>query len=72
MATDANDTAPDSLLTIPEVADELGYHRQSIYRWIRAGDLPASRLTPSSHWRVKRSDLDAFIRSAETTLDPVA
>lgn len=41
-----------------EAADELGVHYMTVYRHVRTGRLPATRL--ASGWSVSRRDLDAY------------
>ncbi len=48
-----------ALLTLHEVADELGVHYMTVYRYVRLGYLPAEK--EGGSWRVQREDLDAFI-----------
>ena len=48
-------------LTPREVAEELGMHRDSIYNFIRSGELRAFKLGESL--RISRNDLDEFITS---------
>jgi excisionase family DNA binding protein len=49
------------LLEVHEVAYQLRCSQETVRRLIRSGKLPAARL--GSHFRVKQSDLDAFIDS---------
>ncbi|CAN5243240.1 hypothetical protein BH24CHL7_BH24CHL7_02080 [soil metagenome] len=44
-------------LTVPEVAHLLGRSEQLVRRWIRAGDLPAERMTdqPGNPWAIPMS-----------------
>ena len=46
-------------LTLHEVADELGVHYMTVYRYVRLGYLPAEK--EGGSWRVRREDLDEFI-----------
>lgn len=46
-------------LTPDEVASELGLHRESVYRLLRAGVLPGYK-AGLRHWRTTRADLDVF------------
>ena len=48
----------DRLLTIEEVAEILRVHTRTVTRYIEAGRLKASKL---GVWRIKQSDLDAFL-----------
>ena len=51
------DTKTD--LTLHEVADELGVHYMTAYRYVRIGVLPARKAGRT--WRVSRDDLDAYL-----------
>ena len=53
-------TAPEPLLTIADVADLLQFSTKSIWRWIKTGDLAASKL--GGQWRVHPRDLELFRR----------
>jgi excisionase family DNA binding protein len=50
-------------LTLQQVADELGVHYMTAYRYVRLGMLPAEREGRS--WVVQRSDLDEFQSPAQ-------
>jgi excisionase family DNA binding protein len=43
-----------------EVADELGLHYMTVYKYVRTGRLVASR--DGHEWSVRRADLDRFVR----------
>lgn len=46
------------VLTLHQVADELGVHYMTAYRYVRLGMLPAHR--EGREWRVRRDDLEAM------------
>ena len=48
----------EELLTIRQVAQELGIHRQTVYQAIRRGNLPA--VTVLEHVAVRRADVEAY------------
>lgn len=50
---------PADALDLDEVAEEVGVHYQTVYRWVRAGKLPADVV--DGRYRVMRHDLAAFI-----------
>jgi len=50
-------------LTLHEVADELGVHYMTVYRYVRLGYLEAHK--EGGSWRVSRHDLDAFLAKPE-------
>ena len=55
----ATDSRP--LLTVRQVADYLGFGRDTVYRLIRNGDLRA--VTVASELRVRPADLDAYLEA---------
>ncbi len=48
------------ILTVEEVAAELKVRRETILRYVHAGELKAARL--GRVYRVRREDLDAFLQ----------
>jgi excisionase family DNA binding protein len=54
---------PERALTLSEVAEELGVHYMTVYKYVRQGRLPASK--QGMQWLVSHSDLDLFRMSAE-------
>lgn len=51
----------ERLLTAAEVADRLRVSTMTIYRLIRAGELPAVRV--GRNYRVREPDLEAYLES---------
>lgn len=47
------------ILTVNEVAEYLKIPKQTVYRMVRSGDLPAFKA--GKHWRVQRGELGAWI-----------
>ncbi|HSM02964.1 MAG TPA: B12-binding domain-containing protein [Acidimicrobiia bacterium] len=54
-------------LTLHQVADELGVHYMTAYRYVRLGMLPARR--EGREWRVRRADLEAMRAPREVSDD---
>lgn len=52
----------DGELTLHDVAEHLGVHYMTAYRYVRTGQLPARR--EGGEWRVRREDLGDFTRPA--------
>ena len=52
----------DRLLTVDQVSEYLGVHRDTVYSMIRSGRLPALQLGGrKASWRISESDLAAFV-----------
>lgn len=47
------------------VLDELGITRASWYRWRNRGVGPKAHRLPNGHLRVRRSELESFLREME-------
>jgi len=57
----------DEWLTVAEITEELKVHEETVRRWIRTGQLPATLLRNiRTGYRVKRSDLEAFVGKEKT------
>lgn len=56
------ETVWPEVLTVKELADYLRVHPTTIYRLLRAGELPGFRV--GSDWRFNRETVDALMRKA--------
>ena len=59
------ETLSDELLTVEQVASELQLHPDTIRRYIREKKLQAVRISNTA-LRVRRSELDRFLKERET------
>ncbi|MDQ1466102.1 MAG: hypothetical protein QOH10_517 [Actinomycetota bacterium] len=53
--------AEHRLLTVREVAETMRVSSMTVYRLIRAGELPALRV--GKHFRIRETDLNAYLES---------
>lgn len=53
------------LLTLPEVADRLGVHYETVRTWVHSGKLQGRRLAGRRTIQVLESDLGAFLEDAK-------
>jgi excisionase family DNA binding protein len=51
--------APDGLLTVREVAEAMRVSTMTVYRLIKAEELPAIRV--GKHFRIRRRDLTGYL-----------
>ena len=51
----------DEWLTVAEVAHELKVTTETVRRWLRERKLQGSILSDRGGWRVRRSEVDAFM-----------
>ena len=57
----AENRTPADLMTVDQVAAYLQLNKLTVYKFIRAGDLPAVRLGRS--FRIRRADVDQFLEA---------
>jgi len=55
------------LLTVAEVADALRVSNMTVYRLIKAGELPALRI--GKNYRIRRSELDDYLAGGVVRAD---
>ena len=60
----STDSSGKAFFSIEEVADLLGVNYQLIYKLVRDGEIPASRI--GRVYRVAKSDLDNYLARAKT------
>lgn len=53
------------LISVPEACRFLGVHRNTLYKLIREGEVPAFRLVKGGRWRFKRSDLVQWLEDCQ-------
>jgi len=56
----------DKLLSVNEVAKQLAVDPETVYRWIRDGDLKVFRA--GGLWRIKQDDVEVFLKSNQRPL----
>lgn len=59
--SDGPSTKERMALTVPEVAEQLGLHQNTVYRLLQSGELPGRRLGRRS-WRVSAAGLEKWLR----------
>jgi excisionase family DNA binding protein len=53
----------DTLLTVPEVADQLSVTEETVRRWLRDGKLEGARLSRRAGWRIRQSSVDSMLEA---------
>lgn len=61
--TDSN----DRWLSVEEIARHLGVSKESIYRWLERGKIPAHRV--GRQWRFSSKEVDEWVRRGESAED---
>lgn len=56
----------DQWLTAEEVAAQVRVHLDTVRVWLRTGRLKGSLLSRRAGWRVRQSDLDAFMEDTQS------
>ncbi len=53
------------MMSVPEASNFLGVHRNTLYKLIREGDIPAFRLIRGGRWKFKRSELEQWLEDKQ-------
>jgi len=60
--TQMKETGSD-ILSVPDACEFLSVHRNTLYKLIRAGELPAFRLITGGHWKFRKTDLAEWLET---------
>ena len=52
-------------LTVEQIADHLQVSKETIYRWLDRGKIPAHRI--GRQWRFQATEVDEWVRHGEAT-----
>jgi excisionase family DNA binding protein len=57
------------IMSLPEASEFLGVHRNTLYKLIREGEVPALKLTKGGRWKFRRTELERWLedRQARST-----
>jgi len=58
--------AEERWLTVEEIVDLLKVHEQTVRRWLRDGQLRGVLLGRKAGYRIRESDLEAFLGARDT------
>jgi excisionase family DNA binding protein len=53
------------ILSVPEACKLLRVHRNTLYKLIRDGELPAFRLMQGGRWRFRKRDLEQWLEDCQ-------
>ncbi|OGT38288.1 MAG: excisionase [Gammaproteobacteria bacterium RIFCSPHIGHO2_12_FULL_38_14] len=56
-------------LSVEEIADHLKISKETVYRWLEKGKIPAHRV--GKQWRFKPSEVDEWVRSGSASEERV-
>lgn len=56
-----NTEPPSELMSVPQACNFLGVHRNTLYKLIAEGEIPAFRLTTGGRWKFKKADLNEWL-----------
>lgn len=53
------------VLSVPEACTFLGVHRNTLYKLIREGEIPAFRLITGGRWKFRQNDLEQWLEDRQ-------
>ena len=57
--------ATTDIISVPQACAFLGVHRNTLYKLITEGNLPAFRLTAGGRWKFRKSDLEDWVENRQ-------
>lgn len=60
----------DRWLSVEEIAKHLGVSKETIYRWVEKGKIPASKV--GRQWKFKMNLVDEWVLSGEASENKIA
>jgi excisionase family DNA binding protein len=62
----AGDRSSSDIISLPEACDFLGVHRNTLYKLIQAGEVPAFRMIKGGRWRFRKSELEQWLEDRQS------
>lgn len=56
---------PKEVLSVPDACTFLGVHRNTLYKLIREGEIPAFRLITGGRWKFRKQDLERWLEDRQ-------
>lgn len=57
--------AAGDVISVTEACELLSVHRNTLYKLIHDGELPAFKLTPGGRWRFSRDELEQWLEDKQ-------
>ena len=54
------------IISVPEACTFLGVHRNTLYKLIQAGEIPAFRMMTGGRWKFRRSELEQWLEDKQS------
>jgi excisionase family DNA binding protein len=54
------------IISVPEACNFLGVHRNTLYKLIQAGEIPAFRMMTGGRWKFRRSELEQWLEDKQS------
>ena len=63
--TSANRVKVGDIMSLPATSEFLGIHRNTLYKLIDEGEIPAFRLTKGGRWKFRRRDIEDWLKDRQ-------
>ena len=58
--------ASSDIISLPEACKFLGVHRNTLYKLIEAGEIPAFRLMKGGRWKFRKKELEQWLEDKQS------
>lgn len=56
---------PAEIISVAQACKFLGVHRNTLYKLISEGEIPAFRLTTGGRWKFRKSELEEWLENRQ-------
>jgi len=60
------DTEKTAIISVRDACKFLGVHRNTLYKLIQAGELPAFRMMTGGRWKFRKKELEQWVEDKES------
>jgi excisionase family DNA binding protein len=57
---------PADIISVPDACKFLGVHRNTLYKLIQAGELPAFRMMTGGRWKFRKKELEQWLEDKQS------
>ncbi len=58
------------IMSVPDACRFLGVHRNTLYKLIQAGELPAFRMMKGGRWKFRQQELEQWLEDKQSRARP--
>ena len=65
-ASEKGGAAASDIISVPDACKYLGVHRNTLYKLIQGGELPAFRMITGGRWKFRKKELEQWLEDKQS------